>query len=115
MVSRPLPDVRPVLVLPPPRHRSSEAAHIRARGDGGPDVVENLLCLCPNCHTRFDAGALVLTDGLMIFDTVTGKLGEKITLHRWHFIDPRYVRHHRHRWTASGPAPLASAPKLAEH
>ncbi|MFJ8591050.1 HNH endonuclease [Streptomyces sp. NPDC093598] len=104
-----------VLVLPPPRHRSSEAAHIRAREDGGPDVVENLLCLCPNCHTRFDAGALVLTDGLVILDTVTGKLREKIALHRWHFIDPRYVRHHRHRWTTSGPAPLASAPKPAEH
>jgi len=58
---------------------------------------------------------LVLTDGLMILDTVTGKLGEKITLHRWHFIDPRYVRHHRHRWTTSGPAPLASAPRPAEH
>jgi 5-methylcytosine-specific restriction endonuclease McrA len=105
-----------VLVLPPPRHRSSEAAHIRAREDGGPDVVENLLCLCPNCHTRFDAGALVLTDNLMILDTVTGELGKKITVHRWHFIDTQYVRYHRHRWTTNDPAPLASAPSMpAQH
>ncbi|WP_370422187.1 HNH endonuclease [Streptomyces sp. QH1-20] len=102
-----------VLVLPPPRHRSSEAAHIRAREDGGPDVVENLLCLCPNCHTRFDAGALVLTDDLIIIDTVAGKPGKRITLHRWHFIDPQYVRHH---WTTNDPASLASAPSIpAEH
>ncbi len=94
-----------VLVLPLPRHRSSEAAHIRAREDGGPDVVENLLCLCPNCHTRFDAGALVLADDLVILDTVTGKPGQKITLHRWHFIDLQYVRHHRHRWITYEPPP----------
>jgi 5-methylcytosine-specific restriction endonuclease McrA len=105
-----------VLVLPAPRHRSSEAAHIRAREDGGPDVVENLLCLCPNCHTRFDAGALILTDDLMILDMVTGELGKKITLHRWHFIDTQYVRHHRHRWTTNDPTQLASAPSMpAEH
>ncbi|MEV5104756.1 HNH endonuclease [Streptomyces massasporeus] len=105
-----------VLVLPAPRHRSSEAAHIRAREDGGPDVVENLLCLCPNCHTRFDAGALILTDDLMILDMVTGALGKKITLHRWHFIDTQYVRHHRHRWTTNDPTQLASAPsRPAEH
>lgn len=101
-----------VLVLPPPRHRSSEAAHIRAREDGGPDVVENLLCLCPNCHTRFDAGALVLTDDLMIFDVVTGDPERMITRHRWHFIDPQYVRHHRHRWTPNAPAARASAPSM---
>lgn len=94
-----------ILVLPPPRHRYSEAAHIRAREDGGPDIVENLLCLCPNCHTLFDAGAWVLTDDLKIRDMVTGKLEKKITLHRWHFIDLQYVRHHRHRWTGNDPAP----------
>ncbi|MEU7730664.1 HNH endonuclease signature motif containing protein [Streptomyces sp. NPDC040724] len=47
-----------VLVLPSPRHRYSEATHIRAREDNGPDIVENLLCLCPTCHVLFDAGAL---------------------------------------------------------
>ncbi|WP_434403122.1 HNH endonuclease [Streptomyces sp. NBC_01353] len=25
--------------------------------DNGPDIVENLLCLCPTCHVLFDAGA----------------------------------------------------------
>ncbi|MGW1405360.1 HNH endonuclease [Streptomyces sp. NPDC002403] len=62
------------LFLPSPRHRYSEAAHIRAREHGGPDLTENLLCLCPNCHVLFDAGAYVLTDDLAAVDTVTGRL-----------------------------------------
>ncbi|WP_330334895.1 HNH endonuclease [Streptomyces sp. NBC_00536] len=66
-----------VLALPSPRHRYSEAAHIRAREDNGPDIVENLLCLCPTCHVLFDAGARVLTDDLTIVDTVTGQHGKK--------------------------------------
>lgn len=99
-----------VLALPSPRHRYSEAAHIRAREDNGPDIVENLLCLCPTCHVLFDAGARVLTDDLTIVDTVTGQPGKRIKLHRWHFIDSRYVRHHRQRWAGNDLPPLASAP-----
>ncbi|CAM5551718.1 HNH endonuclease [Streptomyces avidinii] len=105
-----------VLVLPSPRHRYSEAAHIRAREDNGPDIVENLLRLCPTCHILFDAGARVLTDDLTIVDTVTGQPGKRIELHRWHFIDSRYVRHHRQRWAGIDLPLLASAssahPKL---
>ncbi|WP_329619367.1 HNH endonuclease [Streptomyces sp. NBC_01255] len=99
-----------VLVLPSPRHRYSEAAHIRAREDNGPDIVENLLCLCPTCHVLFDAGARVLADDLTIVDTVTGQSGKRIELHRWHFIDSRYVRHHRQRWAGNDVRLLASAP-----
>ncbi|MEU9034865.1 HNH endonuclease [Streptomyces sp. NPDC048352] len=99
-----------VLALPSPRHRYSEAAHIRAREDNGPDIVENLLCLCPTCHVLFDTGARVLTDDLTIIDTVTGQSGKRIELHRWHFIDSRYVRHHRQRWTGNDLTPPASEP-----
>ncbi|WP_405648221.1 HNH endonuclease [Streptomyces uncialis] len=87
------------MVLPSPRDRYSEAAHIQAREDKGPDVIENLLCLCPNCHVLFDAGARVLTDDLTIVDTTTGRPGPRIVLHRWHFIAIQDVRHHRRRWT----------------
>ncbi|NEC29307.1 hypothetical protein G3I20_22670 [Streptomyces sp. SID8111] len=73
------------LVLPSPRHRYNEAAHIRAKEDGGPDLTENLLCLCPNCHVRFDGGALVLTDDLTVVDTVKDRLGAKLRRHQWHY------------------------------
>ncbi|MFE8968274.1 HNH endonuclease [Streptomyces albogriseolus] len=98
------------LVLPSPRHRYSEAAHIRAKEDGGPDLTENLLCLCPNCHVRFDGGALVLTDDLTVVDTVKDRLGAKLKRHQWHYINPDHVRHHRHHWISRNPAPLTALP-----
>ncbi|MBK0868375.1 HNH endonuclease [Saccharopolyspora sp. HNM0986] len=44
----------------------AEGAHIRAVGypHNGPDVAENMLCLCPNCHAQFDAGAITVDDEL---------------------------------------------------
>ncbi|MHC3456144.1 HNH endonuclease [Streptomyces prasinus] len=95
------------LVLPSPRHRYSEAAHIRAREHGGPDLTENLLCLCPNCHVLFDAGAYVLTDDLGVVDTVTHRLQAELKRHRWPYINPNHVRHHRHHWTSRNLAPLS--------
>jgi putative restriction endonuclease len=40
----------------------AEAAHIRPLGRPhlGPDVEENCLCLCPNHHVQFDAGAFTV-------------------------------------------------------
>jgi putative restriction endonuclease len=40
----------------------AEGAHIRALGTphDGPDREDNLLCLCPNCHVLFDAGAITV-------------------------------------------------------
>ncbi|WP_445170551.1 YDG/SRA domain-containing protein [Mycolicibacterium sp. Dal123E01] len=49
----------------------AEAAHIQALGvlHNGPDVVQNLLCLCPNDHVRFDAGANYIDDALAVRDS----------------------------------------------
>ena len=102
------------LVLPSPRHRYSEAAHIRAKEDGGPDLTENLLCLCPNCHVRFDGGAYVLTDDLTIIDTVKDRLGAKLKRHQWHYINSDHVRHHRLHWTSRNPAPLTALPSAQQ-
>lgn len=35
-----------------------EAAHIKGLGEPhcGPDIIENMICLCPNHHTLFDKG-----------------------------------------------------------
>lgn len=40
----------------------AEAAHIMPLGipHNGPDKLENLLCLCPNCHVLFDGHALTV-------------------------------------------------------
>jgi len=40
----------------------AEVHHIRPLGSPhfGPDVQENVLCVCPNCHVRLDYGAIQL-------------------------------------------------------
>ncbi|MER5894819.1 YDG/SRA domain-containing protein [Streptomyces sp. NPDC001876] len=76
----------------------SEAAHIQALGapHNGPDVVGNVLCLCPNCHVLFDAGALYLRDDLVVMagESEVGPL----RLDSRHQIRLEFVRSHRSRW-----------------
>jgi len=57
----------------------SEAAHIRPLGSphDGPDVSSNVLCLCPNCHVRFDRLTMYVDSDLTIRDTKSGRsMGE---------------------------------------
>ncbi|SRR6266404_3738284 len=43
----------------------AEAHHIRPLGDphSGPDVIENIVCLCPNHHAELDYGVRPLVSG----------------------------------------------------
>ncbi|MFF9482708.1 YDG/SRA domain-containing protein [Streptomyces sp. NPDC014733] len=78
----------------------SEAAHIRALGKphNGPDVLENVLCLCANCHALFDRGALQLSDHLDVLDGLTRNIKGKLKKVREHEIKVEFVRQHRQRW-----------------
>jgi CDGSH-type Zn-finger protein len=48
----------------------AEGAHIRPLGSphNGPDVIGNVLCLCPNHHVMFDGGSLKINDDLTFVD-----------------------------------------------
>ncbi|OUC96338.1 YDG/SRA domain-containing protein [Streptosporangium minutum] len=83
-----------------PNGPSSEAAHIQAVGipHNGPDVIGNVLCLCPNDHTRFDNGALYLTDDLKVVNALTGADIGSLRTHPNHKIEIEYVRYHRACW-----------------
>lgn len=76
----------------------SEGAHIQALGSphNGPDTTANVLCLCPNCHVLFDAGAVVLEDNLTVIRD--GQPVGALRTHVQHRIDLDCVRHHRERW-----------------
>lgn len=93
---------RTVLRIPSPAGTYSEAAHIQALGapHGGPDRIENLLCLCPNCHILFDNGARYLTDDLRIVDAIDGREVGTLAVHPHHRIGTAYVRKHRSRWAS---------------
>jgi putative restriction endonuclease len=69
----------------------AECCHIRGLGKphNGPDVVENVLCLCPNCHVEFDYHVWHISDDLCEVET-----GRKLTVSDDHKIDLEHVRYH---------------------
>ncbi|MEL6614382.1 MAG: YDG/SRA domain-containing protein [Bacteroidota bacterium] len=70
----------------------AEAAHIRPLGapHHGPDVLANVLCLCPNHHVAFDRWAFTLADDLSLIG-----LPGALRLHPKHVPDPEHVAYHR--------------------
>ena len=46
----------------------AEAAHIKPLGrpDDGPDIEQNLLCLCPNHHKLLDKGGILIEPDLVV-------------------------------------------------
>ncbi|WP_372498408.1 hypothetical protein [Streptomyces monomycini] len=61
--------------------------------------MENLLCLCSNCHIRFDHGARIINDDFMVIDALSGRELRALTIHPWHYIGRTYLRYHRDRWS----------------
>lgn len=88
------------LVVSPAGEAYSEAAHIQAVGKPhhGADRLENVLCLCPNCHALFDRGALQLTDDLHVINGVTGQFRAVLAQVKGHNIGIEFARKHRDRW-----------------
>lgn len=85
----------------------AEGAHVRPLGrpHDGPDVLENLLCLCPNCHVRFDAGGLgVWDDGRLL-----GAPGRLRTA-PGHVLDPAHLAYHRTHLFNAWPSGTTEAP-----
>ncbi len=70
----------------------AEAAHIRPLGapHHGPDVLSNVLCLCPNHHVLFDLGSFgVADDGGLL------GLAGRLRQHRQHVVAPEFLAYHR--------------------
>ena len=87
------------LALDAPVTPYAEGAHIRALGrpHNGPDVPENVLCLCPNHHTLFDLGGVYVDANLDVHDHHGSRIGP-LTVHHAHAIDPAHLSHHRTRF-----------------
>jgi putative restriction endonuclease len=75
----------------------AEGAHVRPLGrpHNGHDVQEDLLCLCPNDHVRFDGLAIYVTDDLRVVETATGRTVGRLRTARGHHVDPEHLRYHR--------------------
>jgi putative restriction endonuclease len=76
----------------------AEGAHIRPLGrpHNGPDVRENILCMCPNHHLLFDRGAfsvqdnfrLIGIDGVLRVERAHHVHAIYLAYHREHYLDP---------------------------
>lgn len=79
----------------------AEGAHVRPLGrpHGGPDVPENVLCLCPNHHVAFDRWAFALDSGLAL----VGRPGRLRTVPD-HTVDAGYVAYRRDLYEAARAA-----------
>ncbi len=82
----------------------SIGAHIQGLGkpDNGPDVVENMLCLCHNCHAIFDSGSFYINDDCKTISWLHESIGGGTSAHAVelfrkaeHQIGLEYVKHHR--------------------
>jgi putative restriction endonuclease len=70
----------------------AEACHIKPLGrpHNGPDIPENILCLCPNCHVLFDELALWIND-----DFSVGGRCNFLRVDARHVISRAALREHR--------------------
>ena len=76
----------------------SEGAHIRPLGGThkGSDTTENILCLCANCHTLFDKGALYVDEvSLTVRSTIYPEYEKNLVVLNKHQIDNSNLEYHR--------------------
>jgi putative restriction endonuclease len=75
----------------------AEGAHIRPLGEphSGPDVAENVLCLCPNDHVRFEYGAIMIEPDLTVTDAIARESVGPLRTVSGHTINPAHLAYHR--------------------
>jgi len=80
----------------------SEAAHIRPLGQphNGPDIVSNVLCLCPNHHVLFDLGGIVITESFTVVEVQHSQIVGDLRLHPQHLLDTNALAYHHSLFTA---------------
>ena len=78
----------------------SEAAHIKPLGrpHDGPDLEDNILCLCPNHHVMFDRGAIWL-DSKMTWQPI----GQPLLRAEISPVASEYAAYHRAHFGLSNP------------
>ena len=78
-------------------------AHIKRLGqpDHGPDVLENILCLCPNHHAQFDSFSYYIEPNTLEVKGLEGFEGKTIVRRRKHEIKREFLEHQKHKYIDS--------------
>jgi putative restriction endonuclease len=84
-------------VIETPAGRYAEGAHVRPLGrpHDGPDVIGNILCLCPNDHVRFDQGHWVISDDEKVVRGDTQEVIGPLRVDRRHALRRDCLDYHR--------------------
>jgi len=71
-------------------------AHIKGLGKphNGPDVIENMICLCPNHHEQFDDHGFYIDPNTYEIKGLEDFEGKKITLNKKHNIEKSFLKYH---------------------
>ena len=71
-------------------------AHIKGLGKphNGPDVIENMICLCPNHHEQFDDYGYYIDPETYEIKGLKDFEGKKITVNKKHKIDKEFLEYH---------------------
>ena len=77
-----------------------ESCHIKPLNEGGPDVKENILILCPNHHIEFDYGSISLNPNDLTLKHINQENvlnGRQIDLR--HNVDDICLNYHLSKWS----------------
>jgi putative restriction endonuclease len=83
------------VVLDTPCGPVAIAGHIKALGKphDGPDVMENMLCLCPNHHEQFDKYAFYIEPENLSIVGLDGFEGKKLAFSNKHHIGKEFLEY----------------------
>ena len=80
-------------------------AHIKGLGrpHNGPDVIENMMCLCPNHHAQFDAFSFYIDPTSFELVGLTGFENSKIKVLKKHKLDAEFLEYHKSQYEKVTP------------
>ncbi|MEU7470222.1 HNH endonuclease [Streptomyces sp. NPDC044984] len=87
----------------------SQAAHIRGLGrpHHGPDELQNLLCLCANCHVLFDGLEIYVDSDGLVRGTRDGREPRPLRRDPGHPVDEAHLGYHRDLCNLNARKPAA--------
>jgi len=83
--------------LPSPSGPIAIGAHIQGLGrpHNGPDIIENMLCLCPNHHDQFDNYSYYIDPANLEIVGLNDLKGKKINIDKRHTINSAFLQYHK--------------------
>jgi putative restriction endonuclease len=71
-------------------------AHIKGLGrpHNGPDIIENMICLCPNHHEQFDDYGFYIDPNSYEIIGLDSFEGKKISINNKHHIESEFFEYH---------------------